>query len=151
MFVTAAVLSAVPVPKPNRLMITASNAFKKPGVSSWAVVTRVNDEAPKAAVRLKGMPFPPPSAVVFPSNHTANSGAADPREGAPIRINARAHAPANLRRVIGSLFLSRPYECEIFKLMEKLQECSLDGAATIFSYLARQDKSICKRNRQQFT
>src|SRR6266498_5317813 len=132
MFVTAAVLRAVPVPKPNRLMITASNPFKKPGVSSWAVVTRVNDDAPTAAVRLNGMALPPPSGVVFPSSHTANS-AADPREGAPIRINARAHAPANLSRVIEILFLSRPDECEIFKLMEKLQECSLDGAATIFS------------------
>src|ERR1044071_7265661 len=101
MFVTDAVLNAFPGSEPKRLMITASNPFKKPGVSSWALEMRVKEEAPKAAVRLKGMPFPPPPAFVFPSSHTANRGAADPWEGATIRIKARAQAPANLSRVIG--------------------------------------------------
>src|SRR5580765_7773028 len=102
MFVTDSVLSAVPGPKPKGRMITASNPLRKPGVSSWALVMRVKDEALKAAVRLNGMTFPPPPGVVFPSSHSAN-WAADPREGATIRSNARAQAPANLSRVIGIL------------------------------------------------
>jgi hypothetical protein len=45
------------------------------------VVTSVNEEAPKAAVRLKGMPLPPPSGAVLPSSHTARTGAAEPMDG----------------------------------------------------------------------
>src|SRR4029453_2727390 len=147
MFVTEAVLSAVPGPKPKRLMITASNPFKKPGGSSWALVMRVKDDAPKAAVRLNGMPFPPPPGVVFPSSHSAN-WAADPREGATIRIKARAQAPANLSRVIGILSLSSPYECEIFQPVEKLQECSRKMTLPIFRYLPPGWAMHCKENRQ---
>src|SRR5882672_8252234 len=128
MFVTAAVLRALPMPLPNRLMTTASNPFKKPGVSNWAVVTRVTDGAPNSAVRLNGIPLPPPPWVVSPSNQTAKRGAAAPMEGT-MRTTTTAHTATNLSRAITLLSLRRPCECGIFQPETRLQEVGLDRVA----------------------
>jgi hypothetical protein len=106
---------------------------------------RVKDEALKAAVRLNGMPFPPPPGVVFPSSHSAN-WAADPREGATIRSNARAQAPANLSRVIGILVPFASVRVRNLPANVKAARTQPGSGGYYLQLVSEEDKADCKRN-----
>src|ERR1700730_1214506 len=134
------------MPLRQRLMTTVSNPSKKPGVSSWAVVTRVTDAAPNSAVRLKGMPFPPPPGFVSPSSQTAKRGAAAPMEGTR-RITTNAHAATNLSQAI-TLLSPRAYACaECSNQRQGCKNLALIGSHYLQLLTAR-DELTCKANRQ---